>query len=102
MRNVVIGAIIALTGAIAAVFLIPIAINIALFFKLRSIIPPSPGARSPAAPGRAPGSKVMPDDAATKSDNAITENRRITAADSSLLYTSPRGHSASEPGEVTR
>jgi hypothetical protein len=77
MRDVVIGTIIALTGAVAAVFLILIAINIALFFKLRSIIPPSPRARPQ-------------DTAATKSDHADAESCRITATGSSLLYTSPR------------
>jgi hypothetical protein len=86
MRNVMIGTIIALTGAIAAVFLIPIAINIALFFKLRSTIPPSPRTGPLAARDR----EVMHDSAATKSDYAVTENRRITAAGSSLLYTIPR------------
>ena len=86
MRNVVIGAIIAFTSAIAAVFLILMAINIALFFKLRSIIPPSPRT----GPLAASDLEVMHDSAATKSDNAVTQNRRITAAGSSLLYTSPR------------
>jgi hypothetical protein len=81
MTNPVINTIIALAAAIVAAFLILISINIALFFKLRSIIPPSPAAR----PLAAPGSEVMPDTAATKSDNPITENRRITAAGSALL-----------------
>jgi hypothetical protein len=81
MMNPVINTIIALAAAVAAVFLILISINIALFFKLRSIIPPSPQAGPPATAG----SKVMRDTVATKSDNAVTENRRITAAGSSLL-----------------
>jgi cytoskeletal protein RodZ len=41
MLKAVIGAIVGLIAAVVAVFLILIAINIALFFKLRSIIPQS-------------------------------------------------------------
>ena len=49
MLDVAIGAIITLTAAFIAIFLILIAINIALVVKLRSGIPPSPHARpSPA------------------------------------------------------
>jgi hypothetical protein len=53
MPTVVIGAIIALITGVAIVFLMLIAINIALSRKLRSIIPPSPTAPLPAAPHRA-------------------------------------------------
>ena len=56
MPDIVIGAIIALIAAVAAVFLTLLAINIALVVKLRSIIPPSPHAGPPTAPP-APASK---------------------------------------------
>ena len=56
MLDVVIDMIIALVAAVVVVFLILIAINIALFFKLRSIIPTSPRARPPVTPHRAPDS----------------------------------------------
>jgi len=49
MLNVVIGAIIALVAAVMAIFLILMAINVALVVRLRSIIPPSPQAKSSAA-----------------------------------------------------
>ena len=52
MLDVVIGTIIGLIAAIVTVFLILIAINIALFFKLRSVNPRSPRARPPVAPHR--------------------------------------------------
>ena len=45
MLDVVIGMIIAFIAAVVVVFLVLIAINIALFFKLRLITPPSPRAR---------------------------------------------------------
>lgn len=48
MRDVVTGTIIALIGAVAAIFLILIGINIVLFFRLRSIIPPSPDSENAA------------------------------------------------------
>jgi len=51
--DIVIGAIITLVAAATAIFLILIAINIALALKLRSIIPPSPHTRPPAARLRA-------------------------------------------------
>jgi predicted MFS family arabinose efflux permease len=57
MLAVVIGTIIALFMGVAAVFLVLIAINIALSRKLRSIIPPPPTAPSPAAPHHAPDSE---------------------------------------------
>jgi hypothetical protein len=41
MLDVMIGTILALMAAVVAVFLILIAINVAFFFKLRSVIPPS-------------------------------------------------------------
>ena len=50
MLDVVIGMIIAFIAAVVVVFLILIAINIALFFRLRSITPPSPRARPQVAP----------------------------------------------------
>jgi hypothetical protein len=42
MLDVIIGTIVGLVAAVVAIFLILIAINIALFFKLRSTIPRSP------------------------------------------------------------
>jgi hypothetical protein len=56
MLPVMIGTIIVLITGVASVFLGLIAINIALSRKLRSIIPPSPSAPSPAAPHREPAS----------------------------------------------
>ena len=44
MMDIVIGAAIALIAAVIAVFLILLAVNVALVRKLRSIIPPSPDA----------------------------------------------------------
>jgi len=57
MLATVIVAIVMLAAAVIAIFLILIAVNIALVVKLRSIIPPSPQARPSAALHRAPGSK---------------------------------------------
>jgi len=58
MLGVMIETVLALIAAVVAVFLILIAINIALFFKLRSIIPTSPRAMAQMAaeapPGRSP------------------------------------------------
>ena len=50
MQDVVIGTILALVAAAVAIFLILIAVNIALFFKLRSIIPLSSPAGPPLTP----------------------------------------------------
>jgi hypothetical protein len=44
MLDIVIGAAIALIAAVIAVFLILLAVNVALVRKIRSIIPPSPDA----------------------------------------------------------
>jgi len=57
MLGVVVGVIITLAAAVMAIFLILIAINIALLVKLRSGIPPSPQARPLPALHRPPGGK---------------------------------------------
>jgi hypothetical protein len=46
MLGIVIGLAIALIVAVMAVFLIILAVNVALVRKLRSIIPPSPAGRN--------------------------------------------------------
>ncbi len=55
MLDVVIGAIMIFIAAVMAVFLIILAINIALVRKLRSIIPPTPDVRPAAERLRANG-----------------------------------------------
>lgn len=54
MLDVMIDTIIGLIAAVVAVFLILIAINVALFFKLRSIIPQSPRQGRPSHPTTSP------------------------------------------------
>ena len=49
ISDIVIGVIIALVAAVIVIFLILLAINALLVFKLRSIIPPSPSATLSAA-----------------------------------------------------
>jgi hypothetical protein len=56
MLDLVIVAVAALAAAVVAVFLILMAVNIALVVKLRSVIPPSPAARPTAARHHPPGS----------------------------------------------
>lgn len=57
MLDIMIGTIMALIAAFIAIFLIIIVVNIAVFLKLRSIIPQSPGGEPSAPRHRAPGSK---------------------------------------------
>ena len=56
MMEMMIDAVIIVIGAVIAVFLILIAINVVLFLKLRSGTPQSPRATPPAAGNFTPGS----------------------------------------------
>jgi hypothetical protein len=62
MLDIVAGTILVLIAAVVAVFLLLMAINVALLLKLRSIIPASTRAGPPAAPNCAPDSDSGPDE----------------------------------------